>query len=745
MKTRKILFLGIGHAREQKFFDVASMYPENFRDIPGHEIITFGYNEGVDIRIDHDDDFENVIRRLPAGWTPDYCLMINLMWNLLPRGIEKAPFPTVYLSLDWDLDVPISRTNAEAVDLQIVGGEYAQETVRSLGANNVEIFYDCGVMREVIPPFPPKKIKDREYDIFYTSNLFGTPALDRVRFRWISKLCELGDKYNYNVLIVPRIQDYRQYLQTLQNSKLALSHNRDGHLSFRVIEAGSQGTVIMDTGAQIKKYFVPEEEYIPINEDNFFEKVHGCLQDKGRLQSISDRFHAKIKKEFESRTHIIKLIDLAERALRGRKLERKYSRIPEHEQMVRRGELYYFLYFRGVKDGFIQKAGHDFLERSMKDFRRAIALEPGAKVRTDLAVATASFNGVSVTDSMMKELQDDTIDMLNDIISSYPAFAVAHFNLGLTHLRVGNNEEALSAFSNTLAVLRSKDAIIEPWCLYSREFDDNLTAYPIGRSLDKCLHMLCRGEGEKAIGYMRDIYQAAALYYMYGIEESKGNIHRALELILESYELNPESAKATALAAGRLALLGHLDESLSMYRKAIQLAPVDIDLRIDYIRLLYYFGKDRETLEEIKSALKLTRAFTALKSKAVVLGRVMKNFSRLNTETVYSYDGSRETLLNNWLEQLYIVLGKDPGNLNIVLRIAEIYDELGRLDGIFELMDEYTGKYLNGNTPEDHVLAIKHVYDYLEKAGSASERVYKEKLNRLNSLISGMQKMGVSK
>jgi hypothetical protein len=157
----------------------------------------FGYNEGVDIVIHLEDDFKTVLERLPQGWMPDYCLLWLAEWNLLPRGIEYAPFPTVAWLPDWDYNIPYTRMYAESVDLIISHGEPDSKAVRAFtGLDNAVAFHAVGVMQEYFAD-TPKIIKDRKYDILYTTWI--DDAIQPGRSEWICRLCSLSDRYTVHI------------------------------------------------------------------------------------------------------------------------------------------------------------------------------------------------------------------------------------------------------------------------------------------------------------------------------------------------------------------------------------------------------------------------------------------------------------------------------------------------------------------------------------------------------------------
>lgn len=163
----KILLLGLGNSPVRSRF--IANHCENFiSDIKEHEILTFGYNDGVDIKIYIGDDFSEVFKKLPQGWTPDFCLFWEIEWNLLPEGIENVPCPTVALISDWDYDIHLSKLYAESFDLVIVIADYEKGALSALGADRVEVFDRAWAMKEFINT-SPGKMKDRKYDIVYTT------------------------------------------------------------------------------------------------------------------------------------------------------------------------------------------------------------------------------------------------------------------------------------------------------------------------------------------------------------------------------------------------------------------------------------------------------------------------------------------------------------------------------------------------------------------------------------------------
>ncbi|MBI5677225.1 MAG: glycosyltransferase family 1 protein [Planctomycetes bacterium] len=370
-KSGRILLMGIGKHK------IRSMIPTQFYEnyvgkcISGYEIITFGYNKGVDICIKPEDDFNKVVQSLPNGWMPDYCILPNCEFNFLPIGIEHAPFPTVYIAYDWDYQIHTAKTFVESADLTLVFGDSARNTLRALGANNIDIFYPHGVVKESFS-LSPKKMKDRKYDILYTT--FVDDVFHPDRSAWIHKLCELSEKYKVKIVSHASSDDY---CELLQNSKLAFSHQRFGEMSIRIYEYASQGTVTLETGVEVGKYFVSNEECIPVTKDTIEEQVKKYLANEELLQKMSERAYKKALEKYEPRKLFIQLLDVIYKQLSNNTIStRKFKGYSDDKKHIRRGEINYYLFFRGVKGGILLISNNNYVERTFiwDSYTRGLAI-----------------------------------------------------------------------------------------------------------------------------------------------------------------------------------------------------------------------------------------------------------------------------------------------------------------------------------------------------------------------------------
>lgn len=731
-RSGRILLMGIGKHGTRSF--IPTQFFENYIDkcIDGHEIITFGYNEGCDIRINPEDDFSEVIRALPNQWRPDICILPNCEFSLLPKGIEQAPFPTVYIAYDWDYQVHTARTFIESVDYTIVFGEYAEKALTALGANNITIFYPHSAAKELFTP-SPRKIKDRKYDICYTT--FIDDVLHHDRSEWILTLCKFAEKYR--VKIVP-YTTFHNYLELLQDSKLAFSHQRLGEMSIRIFEACSQGTVTLETGSEVKKYFKPDHEYIPVTKETIEGQLRRYLKDDNLLQQMSERAYNKALYEYEPKSLFTNLIHRLYGLIEDYPFERRINHLSESERLIRRGEIYYCSFCRGLKRGSLINQYEDLLQKSILNFTKSIAIEPSPRGMNNLAVAETLLCFHYYSGVMLDKKVEEVAALLKRLIATYPTYAIAYFQLGLLYLRSGNHKDAIERFTQALDAFRDPGSTIDPWALYQVDIEtDPKSTFVLGKPLNSALLSLSMGNIVEAMHNIKNVYEAATLYYLSVLYEKEGQILRSLESLMESLNLCPNTGIVAMRAAKVLAILGHEKDSIVMFKKAINLFPLDIDLRVEYIKHLYLYRIDKEVIEEIRNTLQIIKTIEVFKNKTILLKEAVERFYRFNSmNTVYSHDISKEFLLNNWIGILYDHLRKNNKDLNLIRRIIQIWQELGRIDKIFEILEEYIKNHLNKENVDNTTLFnLDDICNYLQVTYDSQNKWFDEKLNILNNLI----------
>ncbi len=712
--------------------DIFTQFYGNYLDgcFSSCEVITFGYNKGANIYLRANENFNTVIQALPINWIPDVCIVPNSPFNLIPSGIEQSPFPTVYIAYDWDCQVYTARTFAESVDVSLAFGEFAQKSLQNLGANNINVFYPHGTIKGTFS-LTPKKIQDREYDILYTALIDDVNHRDRSE--WILRLCQFAEKHKYKVQIVP-YTTFLNYMELTQNSKLVFSHQRFGEMTPRIYEAASQGTVTIDTGSETRKYFVPHEEYIPVTEEDFEEQIKKYLENKDLLQTMSNKVYKKALDSFDTGFFLKDLLDKA-RSSSNKVSSRILNSMPQSEKHIRMGEMYYYSFFHAIRNNNLSIDKYvDLLGKSIFEFKKAIDLEPTPRGMLNMAVAEASLYLWIYKTYKMNSNFKKILSTFETLISSYPFYAMTYYYLGLINFQFDRSKEALDMFTKALGVFDDPKYQIDPWCIYLPNFDfDPKKTFAFEKPLNS---ILCMDNKNEANTHIKILYQAMTLYYLSILYEMTGQIHNSVKALVESHNLYPHSSAVALQAARKLAVLGFKDESIQMYKKAVELFPLDVDLRIEYIKTLYVYQIDREIPTEIKNVFTLSKTITTYKDKITLLNDIMKNLTRFQSVPNYSHDFYKETILDQWLETLHNYLKLEPKNLKLVIRMIDIWRETGRTDKIVEILEDYVHKHLAiENIDNTMRLTIIDIYRYLQTTSESQTKAFQEKLYRLKSFL----------
>lgn len=722
----KILFYGVGE------FSLKHAFPTHFpetilkrKDFP-HEVLTFGYHDGVDFRLRPEDEFCRILQELPVNWRPDFAVLYNADTNLLPKGIEKAPFPVVYVAFDWDYSIHTARTIAESVDLVVVRGDTAQKAMRALGAADVRVHYDQGIDIGDIPE-TTRKINKRTYDIFYSTFIDDLKHPDRSA--WIVKLSELSDRYK--VCVAPHLPNYRQYLNLLQDSKLVFSHNRMGEMSIRVVEAASQGAVALDPGSEVGKYFEADAEYLPITPDGLSEVVDHHLNEPEALHRISSAARSRVVSEFGGEQRLLGFLKVLQNRCPGKTGARVFPTLSDAERCIRRGEVFYFAFFRKPPLGH-DRSYVDLLRLSIDEFEKAVRMEPSPRALTDLALAESSWDFVSSSLNAMDTQGGRSCSLLGQAIDSEPGYVMAHFNLGLIHFRLGQHDEALGMFKKTLCLLDKAGSIVDPWCLYSLETEwQPERFFSLDRMLNMNLLLWVGGNAERAEQGIRNLYKAATLYYIATLELEGGRCYHALEALRTAYRMEPASALVARRAAFWAAVLGFEDESLGMYETAVGLAPLNIDLRMEYLKVLYLYERDCELVDKLNATLKIVKTVRHLGEKIGSLQTLLSEMDRFNSTSYFAHDACKNGLLSDWAGLLYRWLEKNPKDLSLTKRLVDV---LARLNRPAEILDVLETCVANCSTEGDKALytfVCEIYHDLFQKSTALTKRIGFQ-LDRLN-------------
>lgn len=207
-----------------------------FRKVPGVDVKTVGFSSRSDIVINYTTTFEQMLSQLPAGWQPDLFLSHLVEDNPPPIGIERANFPTLFHTQDFDRHFQHCYHLMGMFDGAVVLGSVDHKHMSELIEGTVFVYpkllgVDFGRCKTTASP-------ERDIDVFVSGSLF---SLTKSKSRLIAEVAQLPERYE--VQLVDGYISEEEYYNRLSRAKVTFTYvHRWGLINGRALEAISQGT-----------------------------------------------------------------------------------------------------------------------------------------------------------------------------------------------------------------------------------------------------------------------------------------------------------------------------------------------------------------------------------------------------------------------------------------------------------------------------------------------------------------------
>jgi glycosyltransferase involved in cell wall biosynthesis/Flp pilus assembly protein TadD len=232
---------------------------------------------GPDLVVRWGDSWEDVGRRLPAGWQPDFILLC-LAYSRTPPGLASAPVPVIGHAPDWPLLWHALRRQAAWCD---------RVWTDPAGAGRLAAA-GCGHARAVLPfglaAGPDDEPPGRDVDLLCVGNF--NPAIHRDRWPWLARLARLGDRRK---VVVHEDVDADRCRPLLRRARIVFQHSLhrawDG-LTPAVLAAGA--LLFRDaTGGEPLPGLVAGREYVAYTADDLESLLKRYLADESARQEIA--------------------------------------------------------------------------------------------------------------------------------------------------------------------------------------------------------------------------------------------------------------------------------------------------------------------------------------------------------------------------------------------------------------------------------------------------------------------------
>jgi hypothetical protein len=119
-----------------------------------------------------------------------------------------------------------------------------------------------------------------------------------------------------------------------------------------------------------------------------------------------------------------------------------------------------------------------------------------------------------------------------------------------------------------------------------------------------------------------------------------------------------------------------------------------------------------------------------------MIHKTIKEFTRYQNAPGYAHDICRDTILNSYIEIIYKSLKKRPYDTRLLLRIIKILEDQGRVDKIFEFVEEYTDNCIkSGNITTKHISDIANMCKKMKQTADARASSFNGRLSKLKENI----------
>jgi predicted O-linked N-acetylglucosamine transferase (SPINDLY family)/glycosyltransferase involved in cell wall biosynthesis len=240
----------------------------------------FGAAGGVDLAVGPADTWEDVCRRLPPGWRPDF-VALHLNYTTVPAGLWSAPVPLVGLAADWNLQWHHLRRVLPRLDLVLTDAP-GVEALRRAGCGHARAANLYGLE-------PPWRGLDpdegaRDIDVLFVGNLH--PAVQRERLPWLARLARLGERWRVVIATGTHGADYRALLC---RARVAFNRSVRGECNRRAVEAAAAGALLFleADNAEAPAYFAPGREYVAYSDGNLERLLEHYLTHEGERRAVA--------------------------------------------------------------------------------------------------------------------------------------------------------------------------------------------------------------------------------------------------------------------------------------------------------------------------------------------------------------------------------------------------------------------------------------------------------------------------
>ncbi len=235
------------------------------------------------------ESIDTLLARLPAGFVPDFLLLYWPDQEPIPSGLEQSDVPVVGVVSDYNLSLDLTSGLAPFFDVLLCDGG-GVDLYRSLGFADVRPFVQYSFKA------PTHFVHDglsRDIDVGFAGNL--NPLIQGDREPYLQRLIALRER-GVQTEIACGIHG-AEYGRFLSRTKIGFNRAVRGEMNLRAFEVPACGAVLLaeSENAEVRDFFVPDEEVVLYDDENLEAVVLELLADDARRQRIAAAGHRRVQ------------------------------------------------------------------------------------------------------------------------------------------------------------------------------------------------------------------------------------------------------------------------------------------------------------------------------------------------------------------------------------------------------------------------------------------------------------------
>lgn len=254
-------------------------FAEELRGL-GHEFRSVGISKHLDVVLERPlIELTTILEDRLNGYEPDRIVVFDNSAPVYVDGIDRAPYPTFFYSVDVHHHLQLHLSLARVFDATVVAMK-----------DYLPHFANAGLEAEWLPLWAPWVIEPhehKEYGAIFVGTLDKKLNPDRVAF--FEELSSLVD-------ITYLTGDYREYFP---KADLVVNQTVKGDLNFRVFESMMCGAALLTEVSSngLTDLFTPGEHLLTYEKGNAkeaAERIHAALADREALRAMAKRGRTEI-------------------------------------------------------------------------------------------------------------------------------------------------------------------------------------------------------------------------------------------------------------------------------------------------------------------------------------------------------------------------------------------------------------------------------------------------------------------